>query len=92
MTGKQFLDKLFINFCTDLTTHFKHSFMFMDMNSRASKFCIFTNKQNKTYKNGQTKPNGMNSNPSTPAVTPTFYLKCLNHSNSHNQYNSSLGI
>jgi len=27
----------------------------------------------------------MNSNPSRPAVTSTFYSKCLNHSNSHNQ-------
>lgn len=63
MTGKQFLDKLFINFCTDETTHFKHSFMFMAKSTGASKFCALTNKQNKTYKNGQTKPDDMNSSP-----------------------------
>jgi len=59
--------------------------MFIDMSSWASKFCVFTNKQNKIYKNGQTKPNDMNSNPSRPAVTSVFYLKCLNHSNKQSQ-------
>jgi hypothetical protein len=59
--------------------------MFMDMSSGASKFCIFTNKQNKIYKNGQTKPNNMNSNPSRHAVTSVIYFKCLNHANKQSQ-------